>query len=108
MAAFLRCVGIPAGFCYQKLSLDEGKIFHGLNAVFLNQKWIRLDSRGNRGEINAQFSLNAEKLAYTIKNRNGNVDYPYIHSKPHAEIIKILQSHSRLDEAIKEILEPFN
>ncbi len=106
MAAFLRGVGIPAGFCYQKLSLDEGKIFHGLNAVFLNQKWIRLDARGNRGEINAQFSLNAEKLAYTITNRDGDVDYPYIHSNPRPEIIKILQSHSRLDEAIKEILEP--
>lgn len=106
MAAFLRCVGIPTGFCYQKLSLDEGKILHGLNAVFLNQKWIRLDARGNRGEINAQFSLNAERLAYNITNRNGNGDYPYIHSKPRVEIIKILQSHSRLDEAIKEILEP--
>jgi 2-hydroxy-3-keto-5-methylthiopentenyl-1-phosphate phosphatase len=65
-----------------------------------------LDARGNRGEINAQFSLNAEKLAYTITNRDGDVDYPHIHSNPRPEIIKILQSHSRLDEAIKEILEP--
>lgn len=106
MAAFLRCLGIPSGFCYQKLSLDEGKIFHGLNAVFLNEKWIRLDSRGNCSEIKAQFSLNAERLAYTITNSDGDVDYPYIHSNPRPEIIKILQSHSRLDEAINEILEP--
>ncbi len=106
MAAFLRAVGIPAGFCYQKLSLDEGMICHGLNGVFIDEKWIRLDARGNTGEINAQFSLNEEKLAYPITNSHGNVDYPYIHSKPRLEIIKILQSHKRLDEAIKEILEP--
>ncbi len=106
MAAFLRVVGIPAGFCYQKLSMGEGNIFHGLNGVFIDEKWIRLDPRGNTGEINAQFSLNEEKIAYPIMDGDGNVDYPYIHSKPRLEIIKALKSHKRLDESIKEILEP--
>jgi hypothetical protein len=29
-------------------------------------KWIRLDARGNKENINAYFSLNEERLAYTI------------------------------------------
>ncbi|MDO9044780.1 MAG: transglutaminase-like domain-containing protein [Methanobacteriaceae archaeon] len=104
MAAFLRVVGIPAGFCYQKLSLDEGNIFHGLNGVFIDEKWIRLDVRGNTGEINAQFSLNEEKLAYIPQEEIGDVDYPYIYSNPCHEIIEILQSNSKLDEAIDHIM----
>lgn len=103
LAALLRCENIPAGFCYQKLSTDQGKIFHGLNGVFLNEKWFRLDARGNVGEINAQFSLNEEKLAY-IPQEMGDVDYPYIYSNPCPEIIEILKSNSKLDEAINKII----
>ena len=51
LAALLRCKGIPAGFCYQKIILDDDTapilIYHGLNGVYLNdiEKWIRLDAR---------------------------------------------------------------
>lgn len=105
MASLLRCENIPAGFCYQKLSTDQGKIFHGLNGVYLNQKWFRLDARGNMGGINAQFSLNEEKLAYIPQNEIGDMDYPYIYSNPCPEIIEILQSNSKLDEAINKIID---
>lgn len=54
LAAILRCKSVPAGFCYQKLILDDETapvlIYHGLNGVYIKeyQKWIRLDARGNK------------------------------------------------------------
>lgn len=53
LAALLRCKGVPTGFCYQKLILDDETapylIFHGLNGVYIEElnKWIRIDARGN-------------------------------------------------------------
>ncbi|MCK9151405.1 transglutaminase-like domain-containing protein [Methanobacterium alcaliphilum] len=104
LGAFFRSQGIPAGFCYQKLSTDSGKILHGLNGVYLNDKWIRLDARGNKTGINAQFSLNCEKLAYVPQKEEGDKDYPIIYSNPHPKIINILQSNSTLDDVIKKIV----
>lgn len=103
LAALLRSQKIPVGFCYQKLSTDYGKIFHGLNGVYLDGKWIRLDARGNEGGINAQFSLKEEKLAYAPQ-KEGDKDYPIIYADPHPKIINILQSNSSLDEVIKKIV----
>ena len=51
LAALLRANGIPAGFCYQRLSIDDiGPPFslHGFNAVWLQEYgWYRVDARGN-------------------------------------------------------------
>src|SRR5690625_3701657 len=61
LAALLRSEGIPTGFCYQRLMLfdtpEKGYCIHALNAVFLKtiNKWIRLDTRGNKPGIDAQF-----------------------------------------------------
>lgn len=59
LAALLRVQGIPVGFCYQRLILDDDTapflILHGLNGIFLRDynKWIRLDPRGNKAGVNA-------------------------------------------------------
>ena len=49
LAALLRANGIPAGLCYQRLSLSgDGAPYclHGLNAVYLNDfGWYRIDPR---------------------------------------------------------------
>ncbi len=72
-AALLRYKGIPTGFCYQKLILDDETapvlIYHGLNGVYLSEynKWIRLDARGNKEGVNAQFSVEEEQLAFPIR-----------------------------------------
>jgi transglutaminase-like putative cysteine protease len=107
LAALLRCVDIPVGFCYQKLSLDSGHIIHGLNGVYLNNQWIRLDARGNKEGINAQFSLNTEKLAYIPQEDKGDMDYPYIYSQPHPKILKALQTHQNLEDVINHVLGYF-
>lgn len=70
LAAFLRANRIPAGLCYQRLSVGtEGPPFclHGLNAVYLQQYgWYRIDARGNKSGVDARFSPPIERLAFPI------------------------------------------
>ena len=73
LVALLRHKSIPTCFCYQKLILDDETapvlIYHGLNGVYIKeyQKWIRLDARGNKEGVNAQFSIETEQLAFPIR-----------------------------------------
>lgn len=71
LAALLRSQGIKTGFCFQHLTLahDESKGYclHCLNAVFINNKWIKLDARGNKSGVNAQFSLQEPILAFPCR-----------------------------------------
>jgi transglutaminase-like putative cysteine protease len=68
LAALLRANKIPAGLCYQRLSLTgEGAAFclHGLNAVYLKDiGWYRIDPRGNKEGVDAQFNPPIEQLAF--------------------------------------------
>ena len=88
LAALLRCKGVPAGFCYQKLILDDETdpilIYHGLNGVYIkdHKKWIRLDARGNKTGVNAQFSIETEQLAFPIRPNLGEVDDFMIYPDP--------------------------
>ena len=69
LAALLRGNGIPSGISYQKLTraddASDGYIIHALNTVYIRDldKWIRLDARGNKATVNAQFSTEKEILA---------------------------------------------
>lgn len=82
LAALLRGNGIPAGISYQKLTradedTSDGYIIHALNTVYIAElnKWIRLDARGNKDTIHAEFSLKEEKLAFYIRAELNEVDY---------------------------------
>ena len=61
LAALLRANKIPSGISYQYLTraddASDGYIIHALNTVYIDslQKWIRLDARGNKAGVNAQF-----------------------------------------------------
>lgn len=70
LAALLRANNIPAGFCYQRLSFDDKGApytLHGFNALYLPKVgWYRVDARGNRENINAQFTPPQEQLAFKI------------------------------------------
>ena len=103
LAALLRANGIPAGFSYQRLTLgdtpDTGYCIHALNTVFVAScaKWIRLDARGNKEGVRAEFSLDEEKLAFEIKSE-GEVDYRDNHSDPDESLMNVLkQSTDAID-----------
>ncbi len=96
-AAMLRFFGIPAGFCYQKLcSGQEGidrKVLHGLNAAYLKDlnKWVRLDARGNKPGVDAQFSIYEEKIAWPVNKELGEEDNPIIFKEPNVTVVEVLK-----------------
>ena len=104
LAAMLRFIGVPTGFCYQRLTHEGGYVLHGLNAVFLEGKWHRLDARGNREDVNAQFSVGEEKLAFPVSHK-GEVDYPGIYSKPVESVVNSFKGAVNVDEVMKKLLK---
>ena len=101
LAALLRANGIPAGISYQKLTradedAGEGYIIHALNTVYIREldRWIRLDARGNRDKVHAEFSIDEERLAFIIRPEFGEIDYK--------------DNHPDLDKRLCTILEESN
>ena len=97
LAALLRCKSVPAGFCYQKLILDDETapvlVYHGLNGIYIQDydKWIRLDARGNRTGVNAQFSVETEQLAFTVRPKMGEEDSFIVYPSPDIKILENLR-----------------
>ncbi|QKF67346.1 putative acetyltransferase/transglutaminase [Arcobacter venerupis] len=103
LAALLRANGIPAGFCYQRLSCSEYKkdiyCLHGLNAIYLkNYGWYKIDARGNKEGVNAQFNPPFEELAFKLE--KDEFDLPNIYSKPLDVVIEALKKNKTYDEMI--------
>ena len=100
LAALLRRQGIASGVCYQRLTLGDtpasGYCIHALNTVYLPSlgRWIRLDARGNKPGVNAQFSLDAEQLAYAVRLDMGEFDYGISYAAPHPKIAATLAAHT--------------
>ena len=104
LAAILRAKGVPAGFCYQKLILDDETapvlIYHGLNGVYIKdlEKWIRLDARGNKPGVNAQFSIDTEQLAFPIRTEKGEEDSFIIYPNPDSLVLKAMRQSGTRSE----------
>ena len=109
LAALLRADGIPSGISYQLLTraddASEGYMIHALNTVYIKDlnKWIRLDARGNKENINAYFSLDEENLAYKIRSEMGEIDYHDNHADLDERLVNILMQ----SESIQEITTDF-
>lgn len=101
LAALLRANGIPAGLCYQRLTIsNDGPPFclHGLNAVFLdNYGWYRVDARGNNDNVDARFTPPVERLAFST-DMEGECDFPEIWPEPVPLIVHTLQTHGTYEE----------
>jgi len=101
LAALLRANGIPAGLCYQRLQLDEAAgrfCLHGLNAIYLNAYgWVRIDARGNKPGVTAEFVPPQERLAYTAS-APGEKDLPEIYSEPLPQILSLLQDYDTCEQ----------
>ncbi len=93
LAALLRANNIPAGLCYQRLTISDAPPFclHGLNAVYLKPfGWYRIDARGNKHGVFAEFCPPIEKLAFPIATQ-GEADLPEIWMEPLPVVIQTLK-----------------
>lgn len=117
LAALLRFLNIPTGFCYQKqICYQKQKLvvndadkslmtLHGLNAIYLESldKWIRVDARGNKAGVNAEFNLEKEVLAFPIRAEYQEVDFPMVYSQPNRNVIAALRKSNNREELIRNL-----
>ena len=110
LAALLRSAEVPAGFCYQHLTLMEddsrGYCVHCYNAVFPGDRWIFLDARGNKEGVNAQFSLGGPVLAFSCREKYDEYFWNGIYASPQMHIMKMLDS-SRTIQDVMDNLQDF-
>jgi transglutaminase-like putative cysteine protease len=127
LAALLRANKIPAGFCYQRLSIGgcqapfflaaheeperavgkkvpDAFALHGLNAVWLPEiGWYRVDPRGNRPPrghepaIDAEFDPPRERLAFAAE-LPGEATLPDIRAEPLPVVVSTLRRHATAAE----------
>ena len=106
LAALLRANGIPTALMYQRLNCSEYEdgsyCLHGLNGVYLKSHgWYRVDPRGNKAGVDAQFTPPVEKLAFKIGVNEFDLHERY--SEPITEIIEALLTHKTYEEMAKNI-----
>jgi len=110
LAALLRANSIPTGFCYQRLSCGEYKddvyCLHGLNAIYLKEYgWYRVDARGNKEGVDAQFNPPHEKLAFELQEHE--VDLKDIYEKPLAVVVEALLTNDTYAKMINNFPDIF-
>ncbi|MGK3940617.1 transglutaminase family protein [Streptomyces caeruleatus] len=87
LTALLRAEDIPTALCYQRLD-----VVHGLVAVRFNGAWHRQDPRGNKPGVDAQFSLDGERLAFAPAPESDETDYPVLYAEPHPAVLSVLKA----------------
>jgi len=106
LVALLRANRIPAALCYQRLALnDEGTAFclHGLVSVFLKDYgWYRIDPRGNKPGITADFCPPAECLAFAPR-LPGETDIDGRYADPLLCVVAALQRWPTAGEVARNL-----
>ena len=92
------------GALYQRLTVEAGEprySLHGLVAVWLTEYgWYRIDARGNKPGVEAQFCPPLEKLAFPIT-YPGEADLPEIWSEPLPVVVAAYENRQRTIKCIK-------
>lgn len=103
LAGLLRANGIPTGFTYQRLSCSEYKdgiyCLHGLNWVYLKEHgWYRVDARGNKKGVDAQFNPPVEQVAFKVAKN----EYDLLEnlSEPLELVVNILKNCVSYDDMV--------
>ena len=103
LAALLRANKIPTAFCYQRLSCSEYVkdvyCLHGLNAIYLEDfGWYRVDARGNKTGVDAEFTPPYEQLAFVLE--ENEYDIEELMNEPLPETIEALKTHTSYEKMI--------
>lgn len=111
LAALLRANGIPSGISYQVLTKgetpDSGYMVHALNTVYVDDEagWVRVDARGNKEGVDAQFSLDGERLAFAVRPECGERDFKDNHADADPDLMRlIVESHDILAVSSEPVL----
>ena len=96
LAALLRANDIPTAFYYQRLFCNEYKenayCLHGLNAIYLKEfGWYKVDARGNKEGVDAQFKPPHEQLAFKLM--DGERDIDTLYAQPLEVVVTALQQN---------------
>ena len=106
LAALLRANDIPAALSYQRLSIvGDGAPFclHGLNSIHLkNFGWYRVDARGNKPGVDAQFDPPNEQLAFPLK-WDGEYTLEGFYHEPLTEVIEVLKKYDDESEVFENL-----
>jgi transglutaminase-like putative cysteine protease len=106
LAALLRANKIPAGLCYQRLTIENDVppyCLHGLNAVYLKHYgWYRMDARGNKEGVSAEFAPPVEKLAFPIINELEK-DFPEVCAEPLDVVITTLTHYKTVNQVFENL-----
>lgn len=106
LAALLRANAIPAGLCYQRLTVAaDGPPYclHGLNAVYLKQHgWYRIDARGNKPGVADEFCPPTEKLAFPIVD-DLERNFPEIWPEPLPLVVKALTLSTTVEQVFDNL-----
>ncbi|NJR52789.1 MAG: transglutaminase family protein [Leptolyngbyaceae cyanobacterium CSU_1_3] len=106
VAALLRANQIPAGFCYQRLSIDDQSApysLHGFNAVYLAEMgWYRIDARGNKEGVNAQFTPPVEQLAFKVQ-FSEEADFQAVLAEPLQIVVEALQAQRTWNDMLSNL-----
>lgn len=67
-------------------------------------KWIRVDARGNKENVHAEFCIDEEKLAFPIRTELGEIDYRDNDSNLDGRLITILKESKNILEISTDFL----
>ncbi|AGK99618.1 transglutaminase domain-containing protein [Clostridium pasteurianum] len=107
LAALLRTQSIPTGMCFQHITLaaddSMGYCVHCFNAIFIDNKWIKVDARGNTNGKNAQFSLEKPLLAFQNRKQYDEYFWNGIYANPHEDTMTMLEGAATIQDIIEHI-----
>ena len=101
LVALLRANNIPAAFCYQRVRKDHigGFTLHGLVSIHLpDHGWYRVDPRGNKEGVDAQFTPPLEQLAWPT-DYEGELDFTERFAEPLGIVCEWIQSNRSYQQA---------
>ncbi|SCL75953.1 putative protein involved in cytokinesis, contains TGc (transglutaminase/protease-like) domain [Methanoculleus chikugoensis] len=107
LAALLRGIGIPTGFCYQHITLADddslGYCVHCYNAVYLDGRWIFLDARGNTGGRRGLFSVEKPILAYRNRSEYDEYFWKGIYASPQMGVMRMLDAATTRQDIVENL-----
>ena len=107
LAALVRSQGTPAGFCYQRLTFADddsmGYMLHCYNAIYIGGRWVKVDARGNKPGVDAQFSLGEPVLAYSCRPEYGEYFFKGIYAAPNHQAMQKLEKAKCLRDVLDSL-----